>query len=139
MAASFQGPRSLIDSPDGSSPMNPSGEALYAKAFNGKASGYQPEVEHHRQANDIPRSNFELEEFAYTVAHDLAEPLRTISAFADVLLERTRDERNKEIATLIVTGVVRMSAMLDDLLAFARVGVSETFGRVELYDAVTQA
>jgi PAS domain S-box-containing protein len=98
------------------------------------------ETECQRRADKLTRLNLELEEFAYTVAHDLREPLRTISAFTEVLASRAQlDGDNQEIAEFIITGAARMSSLLDDLLSFATAGARELPRRVELGRVVAQA
>lgn len=82
------------------------------------------EEEKQRQAEKLQRSNAELEAFAYAVAHDLKEPLRSVAVFTELLLQRmqaTADQQ--ELASYIVDGVERMSALLDDLLAFSGLSV----------------
>ena len=86
------------------------------------------------------QGNLELEEFAYTAAHDLREPLRTISVFTSLLLEKHRsDVEAKEIGGFIIDGVARMSALLDDLLSFAVTGKHEPHQPVDLQQAVAHA
>jgi PAS domain S-box-containing protein len=98
------------------------------------------EAETQEQAKELARSNSRLEEFAYTVAHDLREHLRTISAFTELLAHRTQmDGDNKEMAEFIVNGVARMSSLLDDLLSFASTGMREPPRWVDLRHAVEQA
>ena len=98
------------------------------------------EVEAKRQAEELARSNLRLEEFACTAAHDLREPLRAISQFTRLLIEQSQLEPDAtEIAAFIVDGAARMSALVDDLLSFARSGILEQVKSVDLRDAVAQA
>jgi len=74
------------------------------------------------------------------VVHDLREPLRTISAFTELLVQRIpMGEEDKEIAEFIVNGAARMTVLLDDLLAFSSVGAHEAPQRVDLQRAVVAA
>jgi PAS domain S-box-containing protein len=73
-----------------------------------------------RQSEELVRSNARLEDFAYAVAHDLREPLRTISMFTELLIEEADlDARGKMQAQFIVDGVARMSALFEGLHTFA--------------------
>lgn len=56
---------------------------------NRKLNARKSAEERRRHAEELARSNAELEAFAHTVAHDLREPLRTISAFTEILVGRT--------------------------------------------------
>ena len=98
------------------------------------------EVEGKQHAEELARCNLRLEEFAYTAAHDLREPLRTISAFTEMLVQQTQMDANaKQIAKFIVDGAARMSTLVDDLLSFASTGMHEPPRCVDLQDAVAQA
>jgi len=98
------------------------------------------EVEKQQYAEELARSNSELEEFAYTVAHDLREPLRTITVFTQLLTRRTQmDGDSKEMAKLIVDGAVRMSTLVEDLLSFASTGMPGEPKSVDLQQALAQA
>jgi light-regulated signal transduction histidine kinase (bacteriophytochrome) len=89
---------------------------------------------------ELARSNAELLAFAHTVAHDLKEPLRTISAFSQILVRRAKlDEADQEIADFIVEGARRMTILLDHLLATATRDPSEQVRSVNLEDAAAQA
>ena len=73
----------------------------------------------------LERSNEELQRFATVASHDLREPLRVVSGFADLLGRRYRDELGADggrFVEAITGGVARMDEMIADLLAYARAG-----------------
>ena len=97
------------------------------------------EAESQRRAEELARSNLRLEEFAYTAAHDLLEPCRTISLFTNKLVEDPNGANSKQMAKFIVDGAARMSTLIGDLLAFASTGQHGPPQWVDLRHAVRQA
>jgi PAS domain S-box-containing protein len=98
------------------------------------------EIERQQHAEELVRSNLRLEEFAYTAAHDLREPLRAISLYTEILVKKTQmDAGASQMAKFIVDGAARMSTLVDDLLSFASTGVYEAPRSVDLQRAVAQA
>src|SRR5262249_3356301 len=80
-------------------------------------------VEQRSQA--LARSNANLEQFGYVVAHDLRQPLRTMKSFTQKLADQLADQlddRGQEYVARIVAGADRMRVLIDDLLAYSRVG-----------------
>jgi PAS domain S-box-containing protein len=121
----------------------PSGERLFVQVFKvpiydfkGDVVGTQgvfwdvtarrhAEEDLRRTAAELARSNGELQQFANVVAHDLQEPLRTVTSYCRLLRRRYQgrlDAGADEFLAWALDGATRMQELLDDLLEYCRVG-----------------
>jgi PAS domain S-box-containing protein len=96
------------------------------------------------RTEDLMRSNEELQQFAYIASHDLQEPLRTVSIFAQLLAKRYRgslDADGDQFIRYIVESSERMERLIHDLLDFSRVDARGTdhFVRTSCDEALNDA
>lgn len=114
---------------------------LYGNVLGHLVTVKQNEAAIRDYAQELERSNDELQQFAYVSSHDLQEPLRKIQAFGDRFQQRyadVLDERGLDYLRRMQDAASRMQILIQDLLAFSRVGTqTRPFAPVDLADVVT--
>jgi len=82
-----------------------------------------------KRAAELEETNKELESFAYSVSHDLRAPLRHMVGYSELLQRQASsllDEKSQRFIRTILDSAKRMGNLIDDLLAFSRIGRAET-------------
>ncbi|MDR8391265.1 ATP-binding protein [Aliifodinibius sp. S!AR15-10] len=77
------------------------------------------------RTRELEKMNQELEAFSYSVSHDLRTPLRAIVGFSRILEEEyaeVLDEEGKRLLRVVIDNANMMSDLIDDILAFSRLG-----------------
>ena len=103
----------------------------------------QAQVALQQTAEEVKRSNRDLEQFAYIASHDLQEPLRAVGGYMKLLQLRfpqNMDAKAIEYINGAVEGAGRMERLISDLLAFSRVGAgSGSFSPADLNAILDEA
>jgi signal transduction histidine kinase len=96
-----------------------------------------------RHAQEVQRSNRELESFSYSVSHDLRAPIRHIAGFSELLIKRSQgqlDDKSRHYLKMIMESAESAGRLIDDLLEFSRMGRAEIkAARVDLREAFDES
>ncbi|OLF80650.1 hypothetical protein AWH62_14975 [Maricaulis sp. W15] len=113
-----------------SSPIDPLDKSVGAVVtFRDVTNRKRDELALRRYAQELKRSNSELQEFAYAASHDLQEPLRKIQAFGERLNNKcydALDDTGRHYLERMVDASTRMRRLIDDLLSYSRVNSKTT-------------
>jgi PAS domain S-box-containing protein len=105
------------------SPLKTTERLLIKAAIRDVTERKQAQERLRHYAEDLQRSNLELQQFAYVASHDLQEPLRAVATFCEMLQRRYLGKFDAEADQwlgFVVNGARRMQALVRDLLAYSR-------------------
>lgn len=91
---------------------------------------HQQEIELHRKNHELKSINEELESFSYSISHDLRAPLRALNSYSQILEEDFYPQLNdegKRVIQKIKDNAIKMGRLIDDLLAFSKLGRKALF------------
>jgi PAS domain S-box-containing protein len=95
-----------------------------------------------RMADELSRSNKDLEQFAYVISHDLKEPLRMVTGFTGLLRDRYKgrlDAKADQYIFFASDAASRMQVLIDDLLAYSRAGRGKGTGTTNVAEVLTES
>jgi PAS domain S-box-containing protein len=101
------------------------GDAVFAIFLHDITDRKRAEKKLAAYAEELARSNRDLEQFAYAASHDLQEPLRLVASYCELLKRRhggQLGQEGQEFVTYALEGTQRMQQLIDGLLEYARVG-----------------